>query len=636
MAVQATVPAHMHGGPAVPTAESIQLLLERILASQTFAQAESLRRLLRYLVENAQQGRADQLKEYVLGVEVFERGAAFDSRSDAIVRVQAGRLRARLTQFYEGAGYAETILIELPRGSYVPVFRTRELAAMTADSAIAASPHANLVRRTLVAGLIVTAICVLSVLAWRLRPAPPTNSIGASDPSIAVLPFSNLSPDPGQDYFCDGVVEEITDALARIPGLRVISRTSAFQFKGKSVDVREVARQLNVGAVLEGSVRRAADRIRITAQLVNGADGYHIWSEIYERQEPDMFAVQQEIARAIATTLTVRGAGRPGVFSLHAGTRSAEAHELYLRAIREHRGGADSIARAMQYLHQALDADPNYAPAYAGIASTYMRMAFATSPPREVVPKAREAALKALQLDPTLPDAHIALAHVKWSFDWDWDGAEQEYRRALEIDPNSSAARQTYAVFLSNRNRPAEALQQMALLHMADPLSPGGSTNQALIYFNSRQFDRVIEQCRASLSALPDMKEFYYWMGRAYAEKSQFGDALAALEKMPPPTRERFSGLGTMGSTYARAGQQARARELLAQAMEQSGLSYVPAVDIALIQLWLGDRDRSVESLGKAVFQHDYGLASLKVSAAWDPLREDPRFHSVLRQIHLE
>jgi TolB-like protein len=325
--------------PQGTTAESIQFLLERILASAHFAHAEGLRRLLRYLVENTIHGRKDQLKEYVLGVEVFGRGSSFDPAGDAIVRVQAARLRAKLKEFYEREGQTDTVVFDIPKGSYVPVFRVRALTdskAQEADREDAAKPHqtqhkpagehkparqqdageermtSNLIlspaRVVLLFAvlLLLVGLGSLFVPSWTSKTASRTSAIGPSDRSIAVLPFVNLSSDRDQDFFCDGVVEEITNALAQVAGVRVIARTSAFQFKGKNVDVREIARHLNARTIVEGSVRKTAGRLRITAQLVNGADGYHLWSETYEREVSDVFAVQQEIGRAIANALAVR------------------------------------------------------------------------------------------------------------------------------------------------------------------------------------------------------------------------------------------------------------------------------------------------------------------------------------------
>ena len=292
------------------TPEAIRTQLEKILAAESFAGSERLRRFLRFTVEQALEGRADQLKEYVLAVEVFDRKKSFDPRLESIVRVEAGRLRARLKKYYETEGRDDPVQIDYGKGSYIPVFEWRGRSASPAWRRLLGYWKAA----------VVTAVLLLEVvthepasLFWRNlsrgepgRP-PPT--------SIAVLPFADLSPQNDQEYFSDGLTDELINRLSRIEGLRVVARTSSFQFKGKAQDIRKIGKELNVGGALEGSVRKTGNRLRITAQLVDVSDGFHLWSQMYEREMKDIFEVQGEIAQAIVDSLKIKlvGAARPAV-----------------------------------------------------------------------------------------------------------------------------------------------------------------------------------------------------------------------------------------------------------------------------------------------------------------------------------
>jgi TolB-like protein len=420
-----TVDAGLNGA-AKPSPESVRAQLEKILVSAPFAGSERPSRFLRFIVEQALSG--NQLKETLVGVEVFGRKPAYDPRLDGVVRVEAVKLRSRLKEYYEGEGAGDTVRIDLPKGGYLPCFESLR-APILEPEPLPVFPPGQATRRGWWTDwrIVLPAVALIALVAgfvlarkshW--RPAAPNSS------SIAVLPFVNLSSDKENEYFSDGLTDDLINALTQVQGLRVVARGSAFQFKGKNPDVRTVGRQLNVATVLEGSVQRSGDRLRITAQLSTVADGYHVWSETYDRRLADVFAVQDEISRAIVGALEVRVAGSPVRRLVQSSTQDLDAYNLYLQGrFHLNKWRPESARKGIEYFGQAIAKDSNYAPAYAGMADCYTWLGvFGWAPAHEAMPQAREAARRALQLDETLAAAHVSLGYVKALYDWDWRGAD--------------------------------------------------------------------------------------------------------------------------------------------------------------------------------------------------------------------
>ena len=415
--------------------------MDKILASNAFAGAERPGRFLRFVVEQALAG--NQLKETQLGVEVFGRSPSYDPRLDGVVRVEAVKLRSRLKEYYETEGADDPVRIDLPKGGYLPSF---EALPSQPDETVAA-PQGRVWWtdwRVIVPPLALALIVVGYLLARRSRPRPAS----PDSSSIAVLPFVNLSSDKENEYFSDGLTDDLIDALTKVQGLRVVARGSAFQFKGKNPDIRTVGRQLNVATVLEGSVQRSGGRLRITAQLSSVADGYHVWSETYDRRLADIFAVQDEISRAIVAALEVRVAGHPGGRLVQSSTQDLEAYNLYLQGrFHLNKWRPESARKGIEYFAQAIAKDPGYAPAYTGMADCYTWLGvFGWSEARQAMPQARQAANRALQLDETLAAAHVSLGYVKALYDWDWPGAEREFKRALELSPGDADVHFAYSI----------------------------------------------------------------------------------------------------------------------------------------------------------------------------------------------
>jgi TolB-like protein len=460
----------LRAGPnteALLPAESIRTQLEKILASESFAESERLRQFLRFTVDLTLQGGGTQIKEYLVGVEVFGKEESFDPRTDSIVRVQAGKLRSRLEKYYAVEGIDDPVIVEYPKGSYVPNFKLREAAAPAPSSAP--------VRWRKTAALVTAGLALAGLTIYLAgRNAQPRQTAGTRA-SIAVLPFLDMSEGKDQEFFCDGITEEIITALSKLEGLRVVARTSAFEFKGKGQDIRKIGAQLNVGTVLEGSVRKAGGSLRVIAQLISVSDGYHIWSETYDRETKDVFAIQESIAEAIVSSLRVRLTPGEKARLAKRYTDNLEAYNLYLQGrYRLKPTDPETVKVAIQYFEQALALEPRYAPALAGLAVAYLRLSRLDGmPPAEAIAKGREAAKKALEIDEGLGAAHYALASISF-LDLDYSSARKEFERAIELDPNDSATRASYAFYLVRTGRTDESRAQVRRWLELEPLGTGG------------------------------------------------------------------------------------------------------------------------------------------------------------------
>ena len=478
--------------------------------------------------------------------------------------------------------------------------------------------------------------------------SPSTTAAVAStaekvQPSIAVLPFVNMSPDPDNEYFSDGLAEELINALTQLSGLRVVSRTSAFSFKGMNQSISEIGRQLNADTILEGSVRKAGSRLRITAQLVNAADGYHLWSVRYDREMEDVFDLQDEIARKIVEKLKVklvRDSQEPLVKRY---TENVEAYNQYLRG-RYHlnQRTEHSVLKAIECFQQAASEDSNYALPYAGLAEAYILLnidcprLFCEKNPSEMVAKAKEAARKAIELDDSCAEAHVALALVYYRLDWNWKGAEEEFRLALELNDGLAIAHHQYAMYLASVKRWDEALAEINRAHELDPLSPIISTAVARILHFSRRFDEAIDQCQRTLELNSEFLGAYFDLGLTYIEKRMYPEAIAALKKLGELSGDPKRGLMELTWTYSRMGERAKALKLLKKLTALSKTEDLPRVSLAFLHIELGDQDRAFELLEDGYVLKDSNLVYLQCEPKFDPIRDDPRFHDLLRRMNLQ
>jgi len=469
------------------------------------------------------------------------------------------------------------------------------------------------------------------------RAAPPISADPAHIRSLAVLPFANLSADKENEYFSDGLADEIINALTQLPGLRVTARTSSFSFRGKEVDARRIGAELNVENILEGSVRKAGNRVRVTAQLVSAADGYHLWSERYDRDMSDVFAIQDDIAQAITQKLRVQIVGDRQLVKRH--TENVEAYELFLRG--RHcvfRMTRESLAKGKEYLEQAIALDRNYALAYAGLAEFYTMSAYwGFLDPIEALPKAKSAAMDALRLDDTVAEAHAVLGFALVASDFDQAGADREFRRALELNPASPIVHYLYGfIFLRRTARINEAISELQKALQLDPLSPQYNTLLAYLYYLAGQHELAISQQQRAMDLDPGWYLPHWLLAVALTYMGRLEDATAEAQKACELSGRNANTLGVLGRTYGRAGRLDEARALLEELTIQSRSIYVPPFAMAAVYSGLGQLEQGLEWLEKGIDGRDLTLIfALKSEPAYRLYHGHPRYQALLRKMNL-
>src|SRR5271166_4602315 len=456
--------------------------------------------------------------------------------------------------------------------------------------------------------------------------------------AIAVLPLANLSRDPEQEYFADGMTEQLITDLAQIGALRVISRTSAMRYKGSDKPLPEIARELNVDGVVEGSVLRAGDRVRITAQLIHAATDQHIWAKSYERDVSDVLALQSEVARAIADEVQAKLTPQERARLARPRPVDPTAHEAYLKG-RYHwaRATEESVRRSIEYFSEAIAKDPSYALAHAGLSDAFNQLAnpiLEIVPQGEIIPKAKAAATKALELDDSLAEAHISLGRIKFYFDWDWTGAEKSFRRAIELNPNYPYAHYIYALLLSALGRHAEAIHEATRAQESDPVALLVNCIVGLIYCFARQFGAAEDQLRKTLQLDPNFM-FAHWIlgGLCLLPIGRYDEAIVELQKAIALSGNVAHPRGLLGYAYAKVGRKDDALRALEELEELSQRRYVAPASRAFIYSGLGD-ERVFQALEEAYQQRSSSLVWVRVFPHWDDLRAQPRFQDLLRRMN--
>jgi TolB-like protein/Tfp pilus assembly protein PilF len=455
--------------------------------------------------------------------------------------------------------------------------------------------------------------------------------------SLAVLPLENLSGDPTQEYFADGMTDELITNLAQISALKVISRTSAMRYKGTKKSLSEIAQELHVDAVVEGSVMRVGDRVRITAQLIEAPTDRHLWAASYERDLRDVLSMQGEVTRVIVSEIRVKLTAQEQARLANTRPINPEAYQLYLKGrYYWYKLTPEGSQKGIEYFQQAIDKDPAYALAYAGLADAYNSLAFlGVLPPREVMPKAKAAAVKALEIDDRLAEAHVSLGVVSFQYDRDWLAAGKHLERALALNPAYPLAHISYSLYLGALGRSDEALAEAKRVLDLDPASPASVHFMAVQLYHAGQFDQAIEQCRKTQEMDSSFPPTYWVLGQAYAAKGMYQEALAEYEKYSALSRGSPVSLAYVGYAHARLGQRNQALRVLEELRAASKQRYVPAVSFAIVYVGLGEKEQAFTWLEKAYEERTNFLAYLKVQATWDPLRSDPRFADLLRRIGL-
>jgi len=555
-----------------PSAERVREHLGRILASSSFRTSESLRRLLRYTVEAALEGRGDSLKEYTLAVEALGRPESFDPHQDTIVRVQVRKLRERLAAYYAAEGSSEPHRIVYRPGSYQPVFTTAHAA------------------------------------------------VAKSQRTVAVLPLLNLTADNTAGYFCDGLAEELIDLLARTEGLRVVARTSSFRFKGVQADVREIGQQLGADLLIEGAVRTAGDRYRITIRLLSTADGCEIWASRYDRTSHNVLDLEAEIAASIASSLS---SGTPPAIS----ATDAEGAMLYLQARHAWNQRTEiGFRRALELYMAATGRDPGAAKAWSGIAECHVLMNMhGLALPHVCMPKAREAASKAVALDPGLASGWSALAAVTALYDHKFESAEEHWRKSLDSDPAYATAHHWYACLgLLPMQRMRQALDEIREAERLDPLSAPISNDVGFVLYRSRRFDDAIEQCRKTVALHPGFYRADILLARVQAAQGRYRESVDTCLK----TRERLDGvsflphlLGTLGFAYASSGNPDAAQEVLGELRRLEARCAVTAHERAVVATALRDWDAAIREIETAYEQRTGWAVWVPIEPLYDALR---------------
>jgi serine/threonine-protein kinase len=457
-------------------------------------------------------------------------------------------------------------------------------------------------------------------------------------PSIAVLPFTNLSADKEQEYFCDGMAEEIINVLTQVEGLRVVARTSAFAFKDKHEDVREIGRKLNVETLLEGSVRKSGKRLRITAQLVNVSDGYHLWSERYDRDIEDIFSIQDDISLSIVSQLKGKllGKERAAIAGRH--TRDVEAYNSYLQGRYFWNKRTEvGFQKGLEYFRQAIERDPTYALAYAGIADCFNLLGwYCVISSKEAFPSAKSAAERALEIDEDLSEALTSLAFATMLYDWRWEEAEREFKRAIELNPGYATGHHWYAEYLASMGRMDEAMMEAKRALEFDPLSVVMRALCGLALYFSLQYDEAVKQCKRILDMDPNFVPAHLFLGLTYTKKSMFDEAISEFQSAIALFGRSSLMLGALGHAYAASGKQEEARKLLNELKQMSEPMCVPWYYIAAMYSDLGENDEAFEWLTRAYNEHDAWLVFLKVDPIWQTLRADPRYIALLKKMGLE
>jgi TolB-like protein/Tfp pilus assembly protein PilF len=638
---------------APPTPAQIRQQLERILTSHTFRAAEKQKALLRYVVEQAVQGRSDEVKEYSVGVEAFGRGDSFDPRQDTIVRTEARNVRFKLARYYEQEGKHDPIVIQLPKGGYTPRFVEPAATPEAPDPVLTTAPKANpwlpaTVSRLRPGSRIAILAASVVILAGAIAAgyfahfgrsafvtAPP-----ARDPaSIAVLPFLNLTNDKESEILSDALTEELINSLARIPGLHVMAGPSVFQYsvfryKDQARDIAQAGRELNVRSLLKGSVWVSGGRVRISAQLEDASNGYQLWSESFDRKLDDLLAIQGEISRAIMQSLGVELAGAA---NLKAGVLPSPAiYQDYLKGLYFlNQSTAENIRTAIEYFERAAASDPKFAPAYRGVADGYARIAaFTSTPSEEVIPKIRSAAAKALELDDSLGEAHLDLARAN-SIEWNWAAAEREFHRALDLSPSSAAVHHYYGEHLLRAGYSEEALAEGRIAMELDPISPHSAQFVARALYYLRRYDDSIDELQKALHLHPSSGISHQLLGLVWLARSKTYPEGVRESELARKFMEADPWVTSqLGYAYAVTGKSKEAREVLDQLLAGSG-GYVRALPVARVYIGLGDRERAFEWLRKAAEQRDISLM-LKADPLYDDLRSDKRFDALLRAANLD
>lgn len=569
---------------------AIQSELEKICSSVTLGSSARLCRFLRYVVEQALAGRGDDLKEYSLGVDVFDRPASYDPGIDSIVRSGAKRLRSKLKQYFESEGIRDEILINLRAGSYIPVFRQRNNLSVDLTA----------------------------------NPVPPPHNESAL--LIAVLPFMSLGEDPETGVFADGLAEEISHRISQIGGLEMVARRSVTRFKSMDTDLATIHNILGADIVLEGTVRKDGTHFRISIELANASNGHQLWSDQVDREMTEIFKTQDEIASAVVTTLRPRSS-QFRTFAVKPQAVNLEAYSLYLRGTQlwnkqTHAG----LSEAIGCFEEAIRKCPTYAPAYAGLANGYLTLSYlGVKAPKDSIPSAKAAALQALELDNELAEAITSLASISCFYEWDWKNSEKLFLRAIQLNADSSA-HYLYGLLLEATDRFEESLEHLCLAVRLDPLASQPQIAMGLAYYRQKNYELAIQHLNRALKLPGNAGEVYFCMSLIYMQQNLFSQAMDCVHKAHGLTGANSNLLASIGEVYALAGEEAEAQQILEELIRLAHTAYVSPVNRALLYLALGEKNAALDFLQQGYDERASWMIWLKTDPRFDSIRDHPRF----------
>lgn len=587
---------------------AVRKQLKKVLASKTFARSQRMSRFLRFVVEEKLAGRGKKVREQSIAHSVFDKSADFDPRLDPIVRVEARRLRSRLNDYYQTDGKRDPVLIDMNLRGYVPQFRLQDAAPQ-------------------------------EVAATEPRPAAAPAETNQVLRAVAVLPFVDLSAEQDQQHFCDGLTDELINALTRIEGLEVVARSSSFQFKGPAHDVRKVGESLSVGTVLEGSVRRAGDRVRITAQLANANSGFHLMSETYDATVDDVFAIQEKIAGEIADTMRSVRAESLSSDLKRRQTGNPEAFSAYLEGLYHAvQAGPGELAQAVESFDKAIELDPAYAEAYGGLAHTHAKLALLEIlPPAESWPEAKQKALQALELDDQTVSARASLGCAYCAGDWNFGQGDLELAKAIETDPSDHRAYEWRAVVsLAPRGRHEEALDSMLQAVKLSSSSLYSQNHLGVVRFYAGDYEKALETHEKLLRGNPEFLPALWDHARTAIQLDRLAEASASIRRARELSGGRPSVLALEGHLLAVSGKGKQARETIAALESLAENEYVSPLARARIFLALGETKPAYGELESAVEDRSARLLELDVDPIYDAIRDDDRFRALRVAVCLE
>ena len=630
-----------------PSAGDVRTQLDRLLQSSVFAQSIRMQGFLRFIVEETLAGRGRDLKEYTIALDVFERDESFDPQTSSIVRVEASRLRSKLKEYYGAEGRDEPVRIHLPTGSYVPTFETptRDVMRDAEPPADAAAPRFVPARAALIAVAVIAVIGVTASLLFGVADRKPGGDApsAATDRSgshaIAVLPFRNLSGNPDEDYFSDGMTDMLITNLAKQRSVHVISLTSAMVYKNVNKPIANIARELNVSHVIEGSILRSGERVRITAQLIEAATDRHLWAESYERDVADVLAIQADVARRMLASLRGNVDAVPAAGPKTASTVEPEAQEAYLKGrYFRNQMTEDGFRKAIAYFKQAIAKEPDYPEAHSGMASCYCLLGghgFELVDPREGMPAAKNAVMDALRLDDTQAEAHAFLGIIRLKYEWDWPGAEEAFRHAIWLNPSYAQGRLFYSFFLEAMGRHGDAIREAEAARRIDPLSLPVNVNLSWQYLRTGRMEQALRQFEKTRELRSDFWGIHWGLGHYHRQKGDYEEAIRAFEKTVAVGGGHTLPITDLGYTYAIAGRPAEALDMLDRLKTMAKKNYVSPYNMATIYVGLGEIDQAFTWLEKAFETRSRSMVWLKVAREYDGVRSDPRFKSLLRRVGL-